>query len=141
MPACIKYRDGYKYQLAETVEIQTSIIPPANIVTKYIILTVDGILRVNESYAWDGPSGPTVDRASNMRGSLFHDAGYQLMREGYLDEATYRPQFDRLLRDIWIEDGMYHWLAVLEVEAVKKFAANAAMLGTDKPVLYAPSRC
>ena len=40
-----------------------------------------------------------------MRGSLVHDALYQLMRDGYLPLKT-REYADWLLREICIEDGM-----------------------------------
>ena len=138
---CIAYRSGYKYQLVEDAIYQTTIYPFKEIITEYICLSMSGLLWVKEGYAFDGPSGPTVDRKTNMRGSLFHDAGYQLMREGYLDELIYRPQFDNLLHAIWIEDGMWSLVADVEVAAVKRFAAEAAMVGTDKPIQYAPKKC
>ena len=36
---------------------------------------------VEKDYAWDGPSGPTIDTSNSMRASLVHDVLYQAMRE------------------------------------------------------------
>lgn len=41
-----------------------------------------------------------------MRGSLVHDALYQLMRENHLDEDRWRPTADDILRRLCREDGM-----------------------------------
>lgn len=137
---CIAYKAGFKYQLNETAMMQTEIIPPRPVATEFIMLNRAGLLQVLEGYAWDGPSGPTIDRSSNMRGSLYHDALYQLMRLGLLDEDTYRPQADRLLKQVWIEDSMPRWLATVEVKMVNWFADGAGKHGTEKPVLYAPAK-
>lgn len=72
----------------------------------YLRLSPEGRLTVKAGYGWDGPSGPTFDTEDFMRGSLVHDALYQLMREGVLDRYQHREMADRLLRDICIEDGM-----------------------------------
>ena len=54
----MKYRDGYEYQLAETVIFRaTPIRPPGSIATRFIRLDLNGDLTVEEGYAWDGPSG------------------------------------------------------------------------------------
>ena len=95
MKPFILYREGYKYQLASTYRVQTNILPIADIVTDYILLSVTGFFTIRQGYAWDGPSGPTIDTKSAMRGSLVHDAGYQILRLGLLDQAT-RPQWEGL---------------------------------------------
>lgn len=41
-----------------------------------------------------------------MRGSLVHDALYQLMRQGHLDPDKYRETAVDLLRTMCREDGM-----------------------------------
>jgi len=41
-----------------------------------------------------------------MRGSLIHDALYQLMREGVLDYVAHRKEADQIMRTIFLEDGM-----------------------------------
>lgn len=72
----------------------------------YLRLSPDGLLTIKAGYGWDGPSGPTFDTEDFMRGSLVHDALYELMRGGVLDRYQHRDMADRLLRDICIEDGM-----------------------------------
>ena len=79
----MKYRKGYKYQVAEDVLFFTQI-RGYNIITKRIELHPDGILIIREGYACDGPSGPTVDRTENMSAAVLHDALYQLMRQELL---------------------------------------------------------
>jgi len=46
----------------------------------YLKLDGDGQFEFSKGYAWDGPSGSTVDTLNFMRGSLVHDALYQLIR-------------------------------------------------------------
>ena len=122
----IKYREGYKYQLATDYTVATGIIPPAVIITEYIHLYPDGSLFVKEGYAWDGPSGPTVDTLNFMRGSLAHDALYQLMREGQLDHDTCREAADRLLQRLCLEDGMWALRGWWVYQGVRIFGDPAA---------------
>jgi hypothetical protein len=78
----VKYRAGYKYQIAETFTIQTDIKGfTAKSESGRIVLDSLGALTIHEGYASDGPSGPTVDRKENMRAGFGHDALYQLIRE------------------------------------------------------------
>ena len=103
----MKYRrlKGYKYQLVETEFYQLpGIFDGFNINTNFIGLN-NGILTIESDYAWDGPSGPTIDTKTFMRGSLVHDALYQLVRAKELPES-FRKEADRVLRDICREDGM-----------------------------------
>lgn len=101
----MRYRAGYKYQLATDYSVQTSLRPSKNISHGFITLTRSGLLTIKAGYAWDGPSGPTIDTKNFMRGSLVHDALYQLMREGLLD-LGWRETADQELRRICLEDGM-----------------------------------
>jgi len=133
----MKYRKGYKYQLAGDVMFITEIHPGSNIVTKFIELRRNGSLLVRSGYAWDGPSGPTFDRKSNMRGSLAHDALYQLLRQELLVES-WREKADELICSIWIEDGMWPWLARMETRMLKRFAGPAADPKNAKKVYEVP---
>jgi hypothetical protein len=104
---CIAYRGGYKYQIKQDYNLPNSgIIPNQPVDIQFIRLDVDGHLLIRSGYAWDGPSGPTIDTKNFMRGSLVHDALYQLMREGLLDMTAHRDPADRLLQSICIQDGM-----------------------------------
>ena len=102
----MKYRclKGYKYERLETVAVDTKILDEAVGFKTYIILWEGGRLFIKKRYVWDGASFLTFDTKSSMRGSLVHDALYQLMREGLLDRK-WRKHADELLRDICIEES------------------------------------
>ena len=104
----IRYRRGYKYQLAEayTLHVAVSANPPIR--TTYIDLDEYGNLTLHKGYAWDGPSGPTVDTKSFMRGALVHDGLYQLIYLGKLPCSAKFIADDELVR-ITKEDGMWSW--------------------------------
>lgn len=91
--------------MAEEYIVSVRIKPADDVSNRFICLSTDGTLRIRADYAWDGPSGPTIDTKNFMRGSLVHDALYQLMREGYLP-GSYRDEADDELRRICLEDGM-----------------------------------
>jgi len=137
----IAYRSGYKYQLSEDYSTQVDIFPlvQGNLVnTEFFTLTPYGLLTVKKGYAWDGPSGPTIDTKTFMRGSLVHDVLYQMMREGYLEHETFREVVDRLLRKILKEDGMCAMRAWYTYWGVRWFADPCADPAHSKPILYAP---
>ena len=101
----IFYTSGYKYQLHKDAMVQTGIIPTEPIFTQFIDLSATGLLIIRAGYAWDGPSGPTIDRPKKhvMRGALVHDALYQLMRLKLLPQS-FRHRIDRIAYNIWISD-------------------------------------
>ena len=133
----IKYRSGYKYQLVEEYPVAVSIQPEADIDTDYIVLKTGGLLTVKKGYAWDGPSGLTFDTKNFMRGSLVHDALYQLMREELLP-ASCREQADLELHRICREDGMSRFRAWYILLGVRKGAGFAASPESKKKILTAP---
>lgn len=133
----IKYRKGYKYQLAVDTVQQVDIFPEEPIYTPYIDLSTLGKLTIRQGYAWDGPSGPALDTPGAMRASLVHDVLYQLMREEFLPREA-RAQADKELYRIAREDGM-NWLrAKYFYFAVSKFAANRAHPNQKRRVWTAP---
>lgn len=132
----IKYRKGYKYQLAETYTIQTDIIPNEHISHDFLQLDTVGVLVVKTGYAWDGPSGPTIDTKNFMRGSLVHDALYQLMREKLLDVGN-REGVDKELRRICREDGM-SWLRAWWVYQGVRLGGEGSAKWQDEEVITAP---
>lgn len=138
---CIVYKSGYKYQLKKDYVTGIEIKPAAPIDIKYIVLAPDGTLTIRDGYAWDGPSGPTIDTLDFMRGSLVHDALYQLIREGHLDKDKYREVADKLLRKICKQDGMSALRAWWVYQAVRHFGDPAADPAHDKPLTYAPKGC
>jgi len=134
----VRYKGGYKYQLVETYRDQISIRPAVDIDTWHISLSTAGDLEIRFGYAWDGPSGPTVDSPSSMRGSLVHDAIYQLMRMGLLDRARWKATADVLFRKMLIEDGMWEWRARWWYRGVAVGAEGATLAENQKKVLVAP---
>jgi len=109
----VYYKNNYKYVLDEDFAIHTAtyginIKLPENkdIVTEFIVFRVDGILIIKKGFLWDGPSGPTVDTDSFMRGALVHDALYRLMRCGFIDYKKHRRAVDDLMKAICKADGM-----------------------------------
>jgi hypothetical protein len=133
----IRYRDGYKYQLVETYHVLLAFEPPYRAENEWITLERSGLLTIKAGYAWDGPSGPTLDTLDFMRGSLIHDALYQCLREGLLPQE-FRDEADKELLRICKEDGMPDWRCSYVYCGVKEFAKSHAALGSGKPILEAP---
>lgn len=103
----LRYRElkGYKYIVEESSAYNLPKLAFITFESKYLSLK-DGYLIIKPGYAWDGASGPTRDDKSNMRGSLVHDALYQILREGDIKAAEFVRQYaDELLRDICIADS------------------------------------
>lgn len=132
----ISYKAGYKYQLTETYQVSVPIYPAEPIETKYISLSTGGLLTIRDGYAWDGPSGPTIDTKTFMRGSLGHDAICQLIRMGLLDRSWFAAA-NLMLRQMCLEDGMWRLRAWYVWRCVQRFGEDVA-LGPEKPVLTAP---
>ena len=135
----ITYTDGWKYQLAEDYTCKINVIPPLNIKTEYIELLGDGTLTIRHGYAWDGPSGPTVDTKNFMRGSLVHDVLYQLIREKHLP-LSYRDKADRLLQEMCKEDGMWAIRAWYVYQGVSNWGEDAGIKHGAHKVSYAPKK-
>lgn len=132
----IAYRAGYKYQLAETYEIDTQILGYC-VSTEWLSLDGAGHLVIRAGYAWDGASGPAADTASIMRGSLVHDALYQLIRLGLIDHR-YKRLADDILRACCLRDGMNRVFAWATWTAVDKCADGATRPEAERPIIYAP---
>ena len=139
--SCIEYRGGYKYQLKKDYTDIIPIRPSSNINSQFISLSNTGSLFIKSGYAWDGPSGPTIDTQNFMRGSLVHDALYQLMREGTLDDQLYRESADRLLQVHCIEDGMSRIRAWWVYQGVRFGGGPSADPDIKRPIKHAPKGC
>jgi hypothetical protein len=143
---CITYKGGYKYQLKRDYSVEIPIkpesdIPSASKPSEYILLSTNGMLLIKCGYAWDGPSGPTIDTQNFMRGSLIHDALYQLIREGHLTEVPHREQADRLLKENCIEDGMSSIRAWWVYHGVRLGGGPAVDPDRQRPIKQAPKGC
>jgi len=134
----IKFRSGYKYQLAETYSQNIPIKPKEDIQLLFIDLNTAGDLVVKEGYAWDGTSGPIADTDNNMRASLVHDALYQLIRCRKLTQKHHKDPADKLFRNMCKEDGVFSPLATIYYTALKKLGKPATDPKKAKVVLSAP---
>jgi hypothetical protein len=133
----IRYTDGYKFQLEEDYQQQTGITPVSPGGNRFVHITLDGVLIIRAGYAWDGASGPAIDTPDFIRGSLVHDALYQLMRLGVVPKAGGRLRADQLLREIVREDGMWRLRAWWVYHAVRIFGGHY-MRNVPGRVLTAP---
>lgn len=122
-PIYFKKQQHYKYKLASKYAIEVSIFG-YELDLPFIQLK-NGLLIIKRGYAWDGPSGPTIDTKNFIRGSLVHDALYQLIRSGNLP-LSYREDADILLRRHCVEDGMWSVRAWWIYQGVKYFGAKYA---------------
>lgn len=137
----IFYRDGYKYQLVDDYEYQLGPEFPdigREIETNFLYLNEDKLFILKRGYAWDGPSGPTIDTKNFLRGSLLHDGLYQLMRGGYLDKNVCRILADQILYRTCRNDGMSWLRAKVVYYSVRVFGNPSARKEDEKKYLIAP---
>jgi hypothetical protein len=132
----IYYTGGYKYQLSYDYGIHTGILGYSAAI-EYLSIYTTGELIIEGGYAWDGPSGPTFDTKTFMRGSLVHDALYQLIREGIIPLED-RVKADDLLKQICKDDGMNPLRAWWVHKGVTMLGKNAALSENTRVVEKAP---
>lgn len=133
----MKCRAGYKYQLAEDEVFDFPLkTVGSEILTDYIAVT-DNKMIVSRGYAWDGASGPAIDGKTNVTPSLFHDAGYQLIRMGLLSVNS-KNQLDWIFIDLCQERGMGKIRSWLYRKALKKFGGSSCEPGNTKDILEYP---
>lgn len=147
---CISYREVlYKYRLQSPNERQTALRPEQDLRVPgdWVVLTSSGLLTIKSGYQWDGPSGPTFDTKTFMRGSLVHDGLYQLLREGLLGArdsqawSNNRRLADLELVDICKQDGM-NWIRRQWVYGALRWGGRSAA-EPNKPIEshQAPKGC
>lgn len=129
----ISYKSGYKYQLLDDVSLDTGVTGFVHY-GPLLEFQPTGILRILAGYAWDGPSGLTIDTEDFMGGSLIHDGMYQLMREGVLDWRIHRLIADLMLRNICMEDGMLLARALYVFRGVRVCGEMSAMPESARPL-------
>jgi len=129
----IKYKAGYKYQLVEPCALRVGL--RGYCFSHDWFSLEDAILYVKAGYAFDGPSGPTLDTKDFMRGSLAHDVCYQAMREGLLPDHR-RKYVDQMLVEICEQDGMPWWRRKYVYWGVRCGGNKAAH--TSREILTAP---
>lgn len=133
----VTYTDGYKFQLEETYTHETGLTLAAPGGNRFVQLDARGLLTIVAGYAWDGASGPAIDTPSFIRGSLVHDALYQLIRNGVLTKDEHRRRADEILREIVLEDGMLPVRAWWVFHAVRTFGGHY-LRNKPQRVLIAP---
>jgi len=130
------YKSGYKYQATKDFWIKLPEGPEKVVRTWFIEYRPDGWLWIRRGYAWDGPSGPTIDTHTFIRGSLVHDALYQLMRMGLIP-VSLKEMADNVLHRMCREDGML-WPRAAYVYKAMAFSGAAIDPGNQKLELVAP---
>ena len=136
----VYYIDGMKYQLTRDFIAHTGIqfTPEKGIIKmRYIKLFPDGKLLIKAGFAWDGPSGLTLDTKSSIRGSLVHDALYMLIRNQKIP-AIYKDEADYIINRMCLEDGMWKWRAWAWLGTLRKFAGFAIKSENTRRVHTAP---
>ena len=134
----IRYRSGYKYQLAEDYTVMTPIVTGEVRGNEYFVLFADGRLLIRKGYAWNGADGPTFDTASSMRPSLGHDVLCQMMRTGLLEHPRWSAQVHGLFREMCLEDGMLPIRAAIWHRAVVLADGGNPEHPDPNPIFEAP---
>ena len=133
----IRYRDGYKHQLADTFKIKLPINPVTQYSGEWLSIDISGVLTIKRGYCWDGASGPTWDTNNCKKPSLVHDALYQLMRHEVLPRG-YRKHADKLFYDMLRANGMWIVRARLWYRSVRMAAMSSADPKSKKKIYSAP---
>jgi len=134
----ILYTDGFKYRLEDTAYFKTSITGFSGC-TEYITIHANGWIEIKAGYCYDGPSGPTIDTDDSLRGSLLHDALYELMRKGILSPLC-RKSADKELWRILREDGMNRIRADAWYYAVRELGSDNINPNNIRKIKTAPRR-
>jgi hypothetical protein len=134
----IRYRAGYKYQLAEDYTVRTPVCPDDDIIHEWFVLTRIGVLLIKSGYAWDGASGPTFDTKSSMRPSLVHDVFCQMMRSRLIDYNKWQDTVNEFFKHQCVDDGMSAIRASLWHAAVEFANAGHPDQGESNPIQEAP---
>jgi hypothetical protein len=93
------YHRKYRYKTLSEYKDYFAALSGVSFVHRYVSCT-NGILKIEENYAWDGATGVIFDSYYLMKASLIHDALYQMMREGLLDRKKYRKVADKIFYSV-----------------------------------------
>jgi hypothetical protein len=134
----IKYKSGYKYQTALQHKTMISI-TGHDAESEFVSLSPEGLLLIRSGYAWDGPTGYVLHayRQRMMRGSIYHDALYQLMREGVLHREHRKEADDVFLLTI-LEDQTPSMLAHAAYRLIRTFGMKFTSPTRRKVIHCAP---
>jgi len=126
---------NYKYKLEEDIAFSTSIIG-IEVKTEYIELKSHGVLVIRKGYMWDGVTGLPSFATDAMlkhtaRGSLLHDAFYQLIRLRLIP-AYLKHKIDLEMKERFTQDGLGKIVASMFYQAVKNFGSQYCKPGDVK---------
>ena len=142
----LSYRDGYRYQVAADLIVplpapfQPYVTAPRlpDPVDLFFLVLPSCALAIFRGYAWDGASFfLAIETRATIRGTLFHDVGYQAIRLGILPPEC-RHLVDLLFYLTLREDGVSPLRARAWYRMVRTFAASAALPTAERPILTAP---
>lgn len=132
----MKYQEGYKFRLFETISFTTPIVGH-EFMDDYFYLNESGILTAFKGYAWDGASGPVFNTKNSLSATLVHDIFCVLMRSGKLDYAAFNDTVHDFLGEMLRANGM-SWIRSKAWVMAVKFARGGKPTDTlDNPVLEA----
>ena len=139
----MKYRRGYKYQLARAEKFQTRLRPNGSIETDFITLSKDGQLIGKLGYAWDGATW-AIDTPIFIAESCRHDMLYQLARLGLIPDENWSEYDEELKRGIILRSKRHRWyykqllwrIRLIWIMAALKLAQGAAARPCAKRKVY-----
>lgn len=103
----LRFISGFKYQIVEEfVIVIDDYKPHQNIVDEFFEFYADGTLIIKKGFAWDGPSGPTIDTKDAHIAAIVHDVFYRCIRRGYLP-LSIKPIADRIFYKLLRKNGMF----------------------------------
>lgn len=124
--SAVSYSKNYRYQLECGAYFDTPLRPLQAIFTDYVTLLPCGQLIIAKGYAWNGPNFPAIHTRQSILASLPHDAIYQLISMGLLNEKEYRRLADVVLEELVSEPGKNRLLNIL-----RKIRGSYYYLGVD----------
>jgi hypothetical protein len=119
---------AWKYRVRVKEEYQTGIKLSVPAYLGPLTMRPDGTVILGVGYAWNGASGPAINTDTNYTASAFHDALYQMIREGLLKMSD-RKRADEILRELCLRAGMNKFRAWYFYHTVRRFGAKHCKSG------------
>jgi len=98
---------GFKYRVPELEVIKTGIPIDKVVIHPYFKIDKEGTVSLSWqegfAYAFDGPSGPTIDSDELFCPAGAHDPFYQCFRLELLDPKLYRKAIDRFYVNCYLD--------------------------------------
>ena len=131
----VKYYRGYKYVVAETFSVPTSILG-FTVQDKLTDLQPDGKLTIQQWYPWDGNSGPCIDFVSSLEASCVHDVLCDYINMGWLPDYL-QPIVDQEYYKIAVVKGMWWRRARARMLAIRWYMTGKGAKRFTRKVLEA----